>query len=124
MNKIKEVDYEVVGYTVMYRKTNGERGYIGTDMHSGGYPYFSSTVDNRNVYLTPDKAENDLRMMLKSMRSYYGHSDVDFETAKVVKVSRIFEGVDSEDVRKAMFEAAKAKLSESELEIIKQELLK
>lgn len=108
------------GYTVIYDNSKGKIGFIGIDDHSGGYPFFSSGVEFRNVYKTPGEANQLLKEGLAMKRSY-GAAEVHFGTMRVVKMSTVFQEVDI-DYDKMLYDQAVSKLSDAELDIIKRNL--
>jgi len=109
------------GYTVIYDTEDGKIGFIGIDDHSGGYPFFSSWVESRNVFKEIGKAFG-LKRSLNSMRTYYGNDKIRFDTARVVKMAQVFTEVD-EDEDKIFLEQTLKKLNEDEIEILSRYLL-
>ena len=108
------------GYTVIYETSKGDIGFIGIDDHSGGYPYFSSSVEWRNVFKTVGAAQSLLQSGLK-MGTYFGADKVHFGTMRVVQYSHVFVDVDI-DQEKILFEQAVEKLTNAELDAIKRHL--
>ena len=106
------------GYTVIYDDSKGQIGFIGIDDHSGGYPFFSSRVEFRNVYKRPDQAQSLLESALKMNKSY-GSDKVHFGTMRVVKMSTVFQEVDI-DYDKMLYDQAVGKLTDAELDIVKR----
>jgi len=109
------------GYTVIYDTSDGGIGFIGIDDHSGGYPYFSSTVERRNVFKEIGKAFS-LKRSLAKMKSYYGSDKVHFGTVRVVKMAQVFSEID-EDEDKIYLEQTLKKLNDDELEVISRYLI-
>lgn len=104
------------GYTVIYDTTDGKIGFIGIDDHSGGYPFFSSRVESRNVFTEIGKAFR-LRRSLANMKTYCGHERIKFDTVRVVRMSEVFSGI-NEDEDKLFLKQTMEKLSEDELNIL------
>lgn len=108
------------GYTVVYDTSDGKIGFIGIDDHSGGYPYFASWVDTRNVFQEISKAFHLLKSA-RGMKTYYGANRVHFGTMRVVRMTHVFEEVDEDEDEIYLKETLK-KLDADELAVIKRHL--
>lgn len=108
------------GYTVIYDTADGKIGFIGIDDHSGGYPYFASRVELRNVYESIGQAQHLLKSA-KKMTTSYGADKVHFGTMRVVKMSTVFQEVDV-DLEELLYKEAINKLTDADLDIIKRHI--
>ena len=108
------------GYTVIYDTPSGKIGFIGIDAHSGGYPYFSSTVEHKHVYKEIGKAFSLLKST-KGMKTYYGTDKVHFGTMRVVRMTHVFEEID-EDADEIFLKETLKKLDADEIAVIKRYL--
>ena len=108
------------GYTVIYEDSKGKIGFIGIDDHSGGYPFFASSVEYRHVYKRVDQAQSLLESGLK-MTNAYGSDKVHFGTMRVVKMATVFQEVDI-DYDKMLYDQAISKLTDADLDVIKRHI--
>ena len=108
------------GYTVIYDTPSGNIGYIGIDDHSGGYPFFASSVEYRHIYKRVDQAQSLLESGLK-MTNTYGANKVHFGTMRVVMMSTVFREVDI-DYDKMLYDQAVSKLTPADLDVIKRHI--
>ena len=108
------------GYTVIYENSKGELGFIGIDDHTGGYPFFASSVEYRHVYKRVDQAHSLLKSGLK-MNNSYGADKVHFGTMRVVKMSTVYQEVDI-DYDKMLYDQAVGKLTKADLDVIKRHI--
>ncbi len=106
------------GYTVIYDTSKNKIGFIGIDDHSGGYPYFSSTIDRRNVFTEIGKAFSLLRSA-KNMTNYYGKEDVHFGTMRVARIQQVFEEIQEKE-EDIFLQQTLDKLSKDEIEVLQR----
>jgi hypothetical protein len=111
------MSYEInQGFVVLYKKTNGDIGFISTASDTG-YPYFEPSVRLANVHSKPANALNELNACKRNMKAYYGADKVDFSTLKVVRYISKFDEMDLDEAS-ILFEGAKSKLTEEEYNAI------
>jgi len=106
------------GYTVIYDTSDGGIGFIGIDDHSGGYPFFSSRVESRNVFKEIGKAFALLRSA-KQMTSYYGKEKVHFGTMRVVRMQQVFQEIKEEE-EDIFLKQTLDKLNEDEIAVLQR----
>lgn len=117
MNETKQ---EQIGYAAIIYKKNGGFSYMGTDSHSGGYPYFTANPVIRGSLLHAAKDAE----CLKKMKSYYGSGDHDFN--KVVVCTVFLQTIPSQDLKEnsdfMLKEKLRANFSEEEIKKLKNVL--
>ena len=106
------------GYTVIYNTSDGKIAIIGIDDHSGGYPFFSSWVESKNVFKEIGKAFALLRSA-KNMTTYYGKEKVHFGTMRVVKMQQVFTEIKEEE-EDIFLKQTLDKLNEDELAVLQR----
>lgn len=110
----------IKGYTVIYDTIDGKIGFIAIDDHSGGYPYFTDRIDNRNVFDEINKATQLLKTA-RSMGTYYGADKVKQDTFRVVRYTQEFEVIDvDEDLE--FFKQTLVKLTDEEIDTLRRNL--
>lgn len=109
-------------FTVTYKRKRmvgaiPHDAFLGSDSHSGGYPYFSDRPDS--MYLRDNLADaiNDATMVENTMTTYHGNDEVDFDTIRVVRYKAVIETIDDIAAahHDALIKSATAKLSAEEL---------
>lgn len=107
-------------FTATYNRkiTNGvEAGFLGSDSHSGGYPYFTDAPDAHYLRDSLVKALDDVHTIKADMKTYFGHENVDFDSVQVVCYRTTIESIDDivAVTQTELVKSAKAKLTNAEL---------
>lgn len=117
---MKKVE-QSLGYTVAYYNKKGEVGYVGIDVASGGYPYFTDRVDFSRVRKSVAVAQKDVSDVV-GMRDYYGGRDIVLDTVQLVEI--IVKTADADYVKgmveKELLERATKTFNAVELNTLKQ----
>ena len=108
------------GFLVTFNYVDGSAGFLGIDDHSGGYPFFTETIDRRKIRKNPLDVVGDLNEA-KGMKTYYHSDKVNFDTMRIVQYSQVFEEVDL-DYDDMMMDSIMGKLSSDEMKVLKRNL--
>ena len=103
---------QLIGYTVVYDRTDGKIGFIYDDKISQGLGFTDSLGVCNLIKRYPGECLGTLKAG-KKMTTYYGHEKVKFDTMRIVKVSYLVEDVGKTE-KDLLTENAKAKLTEEE----------
>lgn len=74
------------GYMVSFLYKNGNRGYIGIDSYSGGYPYFTAHVEAAERMLIEKCIAMAKAITSKDRPAHMQQDDVDYSTVCVMRI--------------------------------------
>ena len=110
-------EFYVAAYDMLDRNGDTQMGFIENDP-SSDFPCFSKNIPTR-IYRrkTVGEAAGDVRMIQKTMTTYFGSDKVDFDSVRVVKVKTTMEEIDDLDaqIEADLIKSAREKLTDEEL---------
>ena len=116
------IDKQHIGFATAFFKTDGSTGYIDIDSHSGGYPYFSSSIPWTHLHKSPASCLKEIKMALREMRTYFGSSDVKWDSFFVAEIiiQRADDVFVDELIQQELLDKVKKTFTEDELAVLKE----